>query len=36
MSWPAARRPPISEYLLADDHPAISTPMVESEETART
>ena len=35
MSWPAARRPPSSEYLLADAQPAMSTPMTDSDDTAR-
>ena len=35
MSWPAARSAPMSEYLLADAHPAISTPSTDSDDTAR-
>ena len=34
MSWPAARNAPSSEYLLADDQPAMSTPITESDDTA--
>ena len=34
MSWPAARNAPRSEYLLAEDHPAISTPITDSDDTA--
>ncbi len=34
MSWPAARRPPISEYLLADDQPAMRMPITEIDDTA--
>jgi hypothetical protein len=35
MSWAAARSPPMSEYLFAEDHPAMSTPMAAMELTAR-
>ena len=35
MSWPAARRAPMSEYLLAVAQPAISTPITEIDDTAR-
>ena len=35
MSWPAALSPPIREYLLPEDHPAIRMPTVLSEEMAR-
>ncbi len=34
-SWPAALRPPISEYLLADAQPAMRMPITDMEETAR-
>jgi hypothetical protein len=34
ISWAAARSAPISAYLFADDHPAISTPIVETDPTA--
>ena len=35
MSWPAARSPPSSAYLLADAQPAMSTPITEIDDTAR-
>ena len=35
MSWAAARSAPISAYLLELAQPAMSTPMTESEDTAR-
>ena len=35
MSWPAARRPPISEYLLALAQPAMRMPSTDTDETAR-
>ena len=35
MSWPAARRPPISEYLLALAQPAMRMPSTETDDTAR-
>ena len=31
ISCPAALNPPIKEYLFADDHPAVNTPMVPKE-----
>ena len=31
ISCPAALNPPISEYLFADDHPAVNTPIVPNE-----
>ena len=34
MSCPAARRPPINEYLFALAQPAIRMPSTESDETA--
>src|SRR3954464_7520659 len=34
MSWPAARRPPSSEYLLADAQPAMRMPIAEIDDTA--
>ena len=35
MSCPAALKPPIKEYLFADDHPAVNTPIVPKELIAR-
>ena len=35
MSWPAARKPPMRAYLLADAQPAIKMPTTDSDDTAR-
>src|SRR3546814_19085246 len=35
MSWPAARRPPMREYLLAEAQPATRMPITEIDESPR-